>query len=108
MIIKYQVQSDFVTVLHKLTQSCQELHHVVLPCRWSLHEEGLVHIHTYSTIKSYIYSSVLVDQQFHRFIRMLPGFSITQPHIERRLVKVNHNLVLVDQLGQLDAEVQND
>ena len=38
---------------------------------------------------------------------MLPGLAAAQPHVEARLVEVNHDLVVVDQLCELYCKVQD-
>lgn len=107
VVVDYQMQSSLLTMLDKLTERGQELYNIVLPSRRSLHEEGLVHISANSPVKRDTSAPRLVNEQFNWLVRVLPGLAAAQPHVEARLVEVNHDLVVVDQLCELYCEVQD-
>ena len=107
VVVDYQMQSSLLTMLDKLTERGQELYNIVLPSRRSLHEKGLVHIGANSTVKRDTSAPRLVNEQFNWLVRVLPSLTAAQPHVEARLVEVNHDLVVVDQLCELYRKVQD-
>jgi hypothetical protein len=52
-------------------------------------------------------ASVLIEDDLDRLLLAHPGCLHLHPHIERRLVGVNDQSLLLDQLGQGDGELLN-
>ena len=63
------------------------------------HEEWLVELLTNGAYDSNTVASVLVQDYLHRLIGIHPCRSHLDPHVERRLVSVNYQRLLLNQFS---------
>ena len=66
-----------------------------------------MYVHSNGSIHSNALASVFVDYEFNRFVRILPSFPATHPHVQRCFVEVNQHFIFLNELGQLKRKVKD-